>query len=221
MSEFLYTEDGVVKVSDMAMQMPEFKDFRRYDMSTNKVFFYSAMSYIFYVYQVFGDDRSYMFNMPLQQRKLKAVRHHTGTYKKLSDFEDNKWVKKCVEAYLLYSRTRSEVLFDALKEDIDRYIDYVQSIPHAIIKTVTVPVKVKEGGKTTTEYREVEIEVANTKERLEALKQAKDLDDLYKRSLADVMKDAKIKKVNSRRFENPVEVSKIAISDKEFPISTQ
>jgi len=220
--DFLYVENGQVKVSDMAMQIPEFKDFKRYDSSTNKVFFNCAMSYIFYVYKVFGENRSYMYNMSLPQRKAKAVKHHTGTYKNLSDFEDNKWVRACVEAYLLYSRTRSEVLFDALKNDIDRYIDYVQNIPHSFKKTVKVGVNVlNEDNKLEERLMDVEVEVANTKERLEALKQAKDLDDLYKRSLADVNKDAKLKKVNSRRFENPVEVSKIVIDDNEFPISAE
>lgn len=218
---FLYTEDGVVKVSDMAFQIPEFRDFRRYDTTTNKVFFYSAMSYIFYVYQVFGDDRSYMYNMSLTQRKLRAVKFHTGRWTKVEDFDDNKWVQKCVEIYLEISRTRSEVLFDAFKTDIDHFMDYVQNIPHTIKQSVSVPVKYKEDGKTKERIEIVEVDISNTEERLKALKQAKDLDDLYKRLLADVQKDAKMKKVNSRRFENPVEVSKINISDKEFPIAAE
>ena len=92
---FLYTEDWVVKVSDIEFQIPEFREFRRYDTTTNKVFFYSAMSYIYYVYQVFGDDRSYMYNMSLTQRKLRAVKFHTGRWTKVEDFDDNKWVQKC------------------------------------------------------------------------------------------------------------------------------
>jgi 3-methyladenine DNA glycosylase/8-oxoguanine DNA glycosylase len=100
-------------------------------------------------------------------------------------------------------------------------MDYVQNIPHTIKQSVSVPVKYKEDGKTKERIEIVEIDISNTEERLKALKQAKDLDDLYKRLLADVQKDAKMKKVNSRRFENPVEVSKINISDKEFPIAAE
>lgn len=220
--DFIYLEDNQVKVSDMAMQIPEFKDFKRYDTSTNKVFFNCAMSYIFYVYKVFGDNKSYMYNLSLPQRKSNTVKRHTGLYKNLSDFEDNKWVSKCVEAYLRYSRTRSEVLFDALKEDIDHYIDYVQNIPHYIHKKVKVPVKrLNEDNMIEEMMVDIEVEVANTRDRLEALKQAKDLDDLYKRSLADVMKDAKAKKTNSRMFEDPVEVKKISIPEEEYPMSNE
>ena len=114
--DYLYLEDGVVKVSEMAMQIPEFKEFKRYDTSTNKVFFNKAMAYIYYVYKVFGEEQSYLKNAPLQQRRQQTVKHHTGTYKSISDFEDNDWVKKCIDSYLKFSRTPNEMMFDALKE---------------------------------------------------------------------------------------------------------
>lgn len=220
--DFLYIEDGQVKVSDMAMQIPEFKDFRRYDTSTNKVFFYSTMSYIYYVYKVFGQEKSYLFNLSLPQRKSNCVKRHTGSYKKVSDFDGNKWVDLCVEAYLRYTRTRSEILFDALKDDIDRFTDYVQSIPHSIKKIVKTSIKVL-GDDNLPEERiiDVEIEIANTKERLDALKQAKDLDDLYKRSLADVLKDGKRKKTMAHMFEDVDQVKRINIPEEEFPVSSE
>jgi uncharacterized FlgJ-related protein len=96
--DFLYLEDGVVKVSEMAMQIPEFKDFRRYDTSLNKVFFNKAMSYIYYVYKVFGEEKSYLKNSPLQLRRQQTVKHHTGTFKNVSDFEDNDWVRNYVRS---------------------------------------------------------------------------------------------------------------------------
>lgn len=220
--DFLYIEEGQVKVSDMAMQIPEFKDFKRYDTSTNKVFFSCAMSYIYYVYKVFGEERSYLFNLSLPQRKSNAVKRHTGAYREVSDFDGNKWVDLCVEAYLRFTRTRSEILFDALKDDIDRFTDYVQDIPHSIKKKVKTSVKVL-GDDNLPEDRiiDVDIEIANTKERLEALKQAKDLDDLYKRSLADVLKDGKRKKTQARMFEDVREVKRFNIPEEEFPVSSE
>lgn len=224
--DFLYLEDGIVKVSEMAMQIPEFKDFRRYDTSVNKVFFNKAMSYIYYVYKVFGTEQSYLKNSPIQQRRLQAVRHHTGSYKKVSDFEDNEWVKKCIDSYLMFSRTRSEVMFDTLKDDIDRYIDSVQKIPHTIKKTIKVPYSVLDeddpnGVKTIVKLFDVEIEIANTKERLEALKQASDLNDYYNKLQADVNKDAQKKNSMTRLFEDKAEVAKIQISKEEFPTANK
>lgn len=220
--DFLYIEDNKVMVSDIAMQIPEFKDFKRYDNSTNKVYFYSAMSYIFYVYKVFGENRSYLYNLSLPQRKMQAVQRHTGSYKEVTDFDGNKWVDKCIDAYMRYSRTRSEVLFDALKEDIDKFMEYVYNIPHTIKQHRTTRVKQLDGkGDSIERVMDVEIEIANTKERIEALKQAKDLNDLYKSILNDVMKDHKIKKINARRFEDPTEVNKINIPEGEFPISAE
>lgn len=220
--DFLYIEDGKVKVSDIAMQIPEFKDFRRYDTSTNKVFFGYAMNYIFYVYKVFGESRSYLYNLSLPQRQANTVERHTGRWKSISDFEGNDWVRKCIDAYLRYSRTRVEVLFDALKEDIDMFTLYVQEIPHSIKKMVNTRVKHKDGsGSVVERIQDVEIEIANTKERLEALKQAKDLDELYKKTLADVLRDQKLKKTNSRMFESPEDVSKINIPKDEFPVSKE
>lgn len=224
--DFLYLEDGTVKVSEMAMQIPEFKEFKRYDTSLNKVFFHKAMSYIYYVYKVFGDEQSYLKNIPIQQRRQQVVKHHTGTYKSISDFENNEWVKKCIDSYLTYSRTSNEIMFDTLKDDIEMFIKGVQKIPHTIKKTIKVPYSVideddPDGIRTIVKMFDVEIEVANTKERLDALKQASDLNDYYNKVKGDVNKDSKKKRTQTRMFEDKNTVSKIQISKEEFPTSNK
>lgn len=224
--DFLYLEDGIVKVSEMAMQIPEFKDFRRYDTSLNKVFFNKAMAYIYYVYKVFGDEQSYLKNSPLQQRRQQTVKHHTGSYKNISDFEDNEWVKKCIDSYLTYSRTSNEVMFDTLKDDIEMFIKSVQKIPHVIKKTIKVPYSVldeddPDGARTIVKLFDVEIDIANTEERLKALKQASDLNDYYNKVKADVNKDQKKKRTMTRIFEDKSEVAKIQISKEEFPTANK
>ena len=223
--DYLYLENGVIKVSEMAMQIPEFKEFKRYDTSTNKVFFNKAMAYIYYVYKVFGEEQSYLKNAPLQQRRQQTVRHHTGTYKSISDFEDNEWVKKCIDSYLKFSRTPNEMMFDALKEDLEHYINYVQTIPVNIKKTIKVPKEVLDEddstGKTTIiKQFDVEIEIPNIKERLEALKQASDLNEYYNKLAADVRKDAKKKKSMARMYEDKSVIAKINLSE-EFPIANK
>ena len=225
--DFLYLEDGIVRVSQMAMQAPEFKDFRRYDSSTNKIFFDKAMAYIYYVYKVFGEEKSYLHNYALHQRRVQAVKHHTGTYKSIDDFEKNDWVKGCIDCYLKFSRTRPEVMFDTLKDDIDMYIDKVQKIPHTIKKVIKIPYNVideddPDGKRTVVKLYDVEIDVANTDERLKALKQASDLNDYYNKLKADVEKAAKGK--NSKTtfmFENKDEVKNIKIPSNDFPTSTK
>lgn len=220
--DYLYLEDGVIKVSEMAMQIPEFKEFKRYDTSTNKVFFNKAMAYIYYVYKVFGEEQSYLKNAPLQQRRQQTVRHHTGTYKSISDFEDNEWVKKCIESYLTFSRTPNEIMFDALKEDLEHYINYVQTIPVNIKKNIRVPHNEldDDGVSTIIRMHDVEIEIPNIKERLEALKQASDLNEYYNKLAADVRKDAKKKKSMARMYEDKSVVAKINLSE-EFPTANK
>lgn len=220
--DYLYLEDGIVKVSEMAMQIPEFKEFKRYDSSLNKVFFDKAMAYIYYVYKVFGAEQSYLKNSPLQQRQQQAVKQHTGTYKNVSDFEDNKWVRKCIDSYTLYSRTMNEIMFDTLKEDLSLYINYIQSIPHTIKKTIKVnhPELDDDGVTTIIRVHDVEIDIPNTKERMEALKQASDLNDYYNKLLSNVNKDANNKKSKARKFEDKREVAKILMND-EFPIANK
>ena len=68
MNDLIYLEDNKIKVSDSAMQIQEFKDFKRYDRSEKNNFFDKAMAYIFFVYKVFGYDKeniSPFANLPL------------------------------------------------------------------------------------------------------------------------------------------------------------
>lgn len=216
MDDFLYLENGEVKISDVAMEIPEFKDFKRYDSSTNKVFFNKSMAYIFYVYQVFGSQRSPLRNRPLPQRRKEAVQHYTGTYKNVSDFEKNKWVKNCIESYLKYSRTQNENMFDALKDDIEHFIELVNNTPHTIKQKVTVYHKI--AGDDFETPIDVMIEVPNSEARFKLLKQASDLNDLFQKKQLDVEKDAKTKKnVGIRLFESKESTKDIPLDT--FPIS--
>lgn len=224
--DFLYLENGVVKVTDMAMTIPEFKDFKRYDTSLNKVYFHKAMAYIYYVYKVFGEEKSYLKNLPLQKRKQQAVLYHTGTYKNVSDFDNNEWVAKCIDSYLAYSRTANELMFDTLKEDLDRFVMSVQKIPHTIKKVIKVPYLVLDENDSTGETKivkqyDVEIEISNTKERLEALKQASDLNDYFAKLESSVKKDAIAKKSKMYMFEDKAMAEKIITDNNQFPKATE
>ena len=224
--DFLYLENGVVKVTDMAMTIPEFKDFKRYDTSLNKVYFHKAMAYIYYVYKVFGEEKSYLKNLPLQKRKQQAVLYHTGTYKNVSDFDNNEWVVKCVDSYLAYSRTANELMFDTLKEDLDRFVMSVQNIPHTIKKVIKVPYLVLDENDSTGETKivkqyDVEIEISNTKERLEALKQASDLNDYFAKLESSVKKDAIAKKSKMYMFEDKAMAEKVITDNNQFPKATE
>lgn len=213
--EFLYLEEGIVKVSDMTMEIPEFKDFKRYDSSTNKVFFFKSMAYIYYVYKVFGEKKSYLHNLPLPQRKAQAVKHHTGTYKRVSDFEEDKWVKGCIDAFLKYSRTANENMFDALKEDIEKFVELINQTPHTYKQKVTVYRKLDKDDKFETPI-EVEIEIPYTEKRLSLLKQASDINELFQKKYKDVQKDQeKKRKSGVTMFEDKDSIERIPMT--EFP----
>jgi hypothetical protein len=217
MEDFIYLDSGEIKVSESAMMIPEFKDLKRYDRSTNKVWFDAVMSYIYFVYKIFGENVSYLSNTPIHQRKVQAVKNHTGKYNELSLFENDERVQAAINAYLRFSRTRSEMLFDALKEDIDRFTDYVQSIPSFIKKNISVPVKEHDGDTTIERMHTIEIEIANTKERIEAIKGAKELDELYKKTYKETQKDAKINSANIKLFESKDSIKKMAFNSSDIP----
>ena len=228
MSDFLMMNNGKVEVTELGMQIPEFKDFKRYDTSTNKTYFEKAMSYIYYVYQIFGDDKSYMHNSPLMQRQLGAVKNHTGNYKSVSDFEENKWCKSCIEAYIRHSRTPSELLFDALKDDFEEFMKYVQKIPAYLTVTFKVPhvyktLSEEDPSKEITVERmfDTSKQIPNVKERIEALKQANDLNELYKKTLQQVDKDSRQKKNTTYLFEDKEYSSRVLNTDSSFPVSQE
>ena len=227
MADFLYIENGVVKVTDMCMEIEEFKQFKRYDRSEKNIFFQKAMAYIFYVYQIYDSSKpedgkvfkSYMFNQPLPQRKIQTVKQHTGPYKTVSDFEDNKYVKACIEAYLKYSMTQNMKMFDRLKEDIERFIDMVNETPYTIKQKVTVEKQVFDDG--PMELIDVVIEIPNINSRIDLVKRASDLNDLFNKKLTDAMKDLSKKKSNNNisLFEDKEYIKTIPLN--EIPMATE
>lgn len=222
MNDLIYLEDGKVKVSESAMQIQEFKDFKRYDRSDNGAFFQKAMNYIFFVYKVFGsnkESKSYLSNLPLSQRKIIATKTHCQPYS-LSDMEESKYVKACVEAYLLYSRTQSERLLDALKEDLNRYIEYVETIPLEIKKTVNVEVNYNDSkGNRRTDIVPVEVEIPNVEVRLKGVKDVQTYREMYSKLEQQADRDQKIKQTQSRLFEDPnatkmIHIEGFSVADK-------
>lgn len=211
MHDLLYLEDGKVKLSESAQQIQEFIDFKRYDRSDDKVFFWKAMNYIYYVYKVFGADGeavSYLHNLPLSQRKVLAVQSHCSPYT-LHQMEENKWVQGCVNAYLLYSRTQNERLLDAFKDDLAKYIAYVETIPLELMGKA----KVKGINPNTGDYEDmlVEVPVPNIQPRLDALKSAHEYRKMYLEWEKLAQKDMKVKRSQARLFEDEKVVKTINI----------
>ena len=222
MNDLLYLEDGKVKVSEAAMQIQEFKDFKRYDRSDNGIFFVKAMNYIFFTYKVFGDakeNKSYLSNLPLSQRKIIAANTHCKPYT-AADMEDNKYVKACIEVYLLYSRTQAERLLDALKEDLNKYIQYVETIPLEINKTVNVEVSYNDKeGKVVTDIVPVQVEIPNVEVRLNAVKNVQTYREMYTKLEQQAGRDQKIKQTQAKLFEDPnrtkmIQIEGFTIADK-------
>ena len=213
MADILYFKEGKICITEIGMEIDEFKNFKRYDTSTNKSFFQYALNYIFYVYQIFeeGDDKSYMSNMPLPARKIDAVKKHCGPHTKVVDFEENKWVKECIDAYKRYTYTQNMYMFDALKEDIFRFTEMVNKIPYTYKVKRVVYKKILDDG--PEEPIEIEIEVPYVKERIDTVKKAVELNDLFKKAEKDAKKDVDAKRRTTRLFEDPEYVKTIPLGD--------
>lgn len=220
MNDLIYLEDNKIKVSDSAMQIHEFKDFKRYDRSEKNNFFDKAMAYIFFVYKVFGYDKeniSPFANLPLNQRKLIASRKYISPYT-LEDMETSKYVQQCVECFLHYSRTQAERLLDSFKEDVDKYISYVETIPTVIKKTMKYEFEIP-GSNGQHDTVDIEIEIPNIQTRMDALKSAQQYREMYLKWQLQVNKDNNIKRARGKLFENPEDIKKIDTSG--FPISNE
>lgn len=219
MHDLVYLENGKIFVSESAMQIQEFIDFKRYDRSEGKAFFEKAMAYIYFVYKVFGlegENVSYLHNLPLAQRKIIAVRDHCKPYT-LHDMEENRWVNGCVQAYMNYSYTAADRLLDAYKTDVDKYVQYVQSIPieHTAEKKVVYKDPVTNEDMTTT----ITINVPNIQERMSALKSAQEYSKLFLEWSKQSQRDQRIKRSQARLFEDDKVVKNINTDG--FPIKNQ
>lgn len=209
MHDLVYLENGKIIVSDSAMQIQEFVDFKRYDRSEGKNFFEKAMAYIYFVYKVFGlegENVSYLRNLPLAQRKIIAVRDHCKPYT-LHDMEENRRVGGCVQAYINYSYTAVDRLLDAYKSDVDKYVQYVQTIPLEL--TAEKRVVYKDPNTNEDVSTTITVNIPNIQERMSALKSAQEYSKLFLEWSKQSQRDQKIKRSQARLFEDEKVVKNI------------
>jgi len=208
MDDILYLDEkGNVCISKTGMSIPEFKEFKKYD---RKDLFDVAIAYIFYVYKIFGEskNKSYLSNLPLKQRQVYTCKNHTKGFG-IEHFESNTYVKKCIDAYLLYTRTQAERLLDSFKEDVDKFITYVEHIP--IEKKGIANVRVKVPDEDRWETCPVDVVIPNIDERMETIIKAQKYKENFHKWEKDVDKDRKTKNTQARIFENKEDVEKITI----------
>lgn len=220
MNDILVLKNGKVEITPEGMCIPEFKDFRRYDSSTNKSFFDFAMNYIYFVYDIYGEERSYLHNLPVYQRKLRAVADHTGPHKDIDIFDKNKHVKACIDQFLSLTWTSNERLLDAMRDDIERFIAHVQSIPHEFKEKVLVEIHNPESEDPDNMIKiPVEVKVPYIEGRINALKKASDLKEMYDKIFVNVQKDGKKKNSNKKymfedsNFTKKIPTNNIAVSE--------
>ena len=208
MDDILYLEDGKVKISDTGMQIPEFKEFKQYDRSVNKEDFYLSITYIFYVYKVFGNtkNKSPFSNMPFKQRQVYTCKNYTKG-KSVDYFESHKYTRRCAEAYERYCRTQAERMLDTFKQDVDDFIIYVQSIPTTITKKVYVNAKVP--GEDRYEQVEVEVEIPNLDIRMKTIKDAQAYQELFIKWEKTTKKDGERKNMQTKLYERPEDMEKV------------
>ena len=97
---------------------------------------------------------------------------------------------------------KSERLLDALKEDLNRYIEYVETIPLEIKKTVNVEVNYNDSkGNRRTDIVPVEVEIPNVEVRLKGVKDVQTYREMYSKLEQQADRDQKIKQTQSRLFE--------------------
>ena len=110
---FLYIEDGVVKITQEGMVLPQTQEVYSADRSTTKRFFNDVIRYVFFVYKKDGVYQDLFLNY---RRKLVLERHLPD--RKEGDFEKNIRVINFINEYQQRQLTKAERLLFQLELDM-------------------------------------------------------------------------------------------------------
>ena len=188
-------ENNKVELLPEAMTLPEVKALSDADKTAGKKYFNVYIKYIFFVYRA---DGIYKEQYITSRKRLTCVNQLQKDDHYWKEIEDNNLVKALINWYQKHSKTKEEQLLDAVDYDIEKYMDYLGSIPYS--NKVTVETETKDGSKITTFNVE-----DNSTAKMSAIKNSKDL-ILYRKELKKLVKDTgikrKAKQFRTRLFES-------------------
>ena len=188
-------QNGKVEVLEEAMTLPEVKALWDDDKTKGKQYFNMYLKYIFFVYRA---DGIYKEQYITSKKRLTCVNQLKKAETYWKEIEQKPLVMALIKWYNKYSKTKEEQLLDALDNDIEHYMEYLNDIPYQ--KEEKVIVTSEDDSKVETFRTE-----DNSDAKMKAIKNSKDL-ILYRKELKKLVRDTgikrKTKQFRTRMFES-------------------
>ena len=183
---FLYIEDGVVKITQEGMVLPQTQEVYSADRSTTKRFFNDVIRYVFFVYKKDGVYQDLFLNY---RRKLVLERHLHD--RKEEDFEKNIRVINFINEYQQRQLTKAERLLFQLELDMELLLKKITEIPYT--KKVKVSVPVMDGDGNETKVSTV-VDMENYEEKAKAIMLADKMIDYQDKLRSKIIKEKSVER---------------------------
>jgi len=195
--EILYMESGQVQMTEEGLAFPSFRNLYESDKNRGKPLFKKYIDALWYVYS--KDAPSYYSTSEIDRIAAYNARSITrGGWNSL--IRDERFLA-CANEYVKHIKTRYDIQYEKLMDDIDREIEFLQNIPLTTKVKQTVEIE-DENGEIVKTFRDVE--VPNSDARKNAHKSISELfkvqDELKKRIKEE---NTTIIKKYVRIFDNP------------------
>lgn len=161
---FLYIEDNKVKVTDEGMMLSCVEKLYKKDKHVGKPYFNDCITYIYFVYKY---DSMYQNQFSETKKKIVCINHVKN--RNWEDLESDKDVKEIIDTYIDSQCTVTMRMILKVKEDIEKYIEYLRDIPYTKEEVIEVKIPIKDGDIDTTKIVKHKVLFQNGKEKKEAL----------------------------------------------------
>ena len=195
--EILYMESGQVQMTEEGLAFPSFRNLYDSDKNRGKPLLKKYIDALWYVYS--KDAPNYYSTSEIDRIAAYNARSITrGGWNSL--IRDERFLA-CANDYVKHIKTRYDIQYEKLMDDIDREIEFLQNIPLTTKVKQTVEVE-DDNGEIVKTFRDVE--VPNSDARKNAHKSISELfkvqDELKKRIKEE---NTTIIKKYVRIFDNP------------------
>lgn len=183
-----------VGLTPEAKNIDVIKVLREKDKTEDKVYFKNALKYIYHTYV-----KDHMFaNLSISERKVKTSEIYLGG-KDYKVFDEDGCVRDVVGLYVSLEYSQNEWTYEQLKNDIENIKKSINDIPIKKMidfdNDVDIECTCSHCGKpfASSVNLKTKVEVDNTKERMDALKQILTLQDMKEKFSNIIIRDRKTK----------------------------
>jgi hypothetical protein len=184
---FLYYESSKVQMIEDAETIPEVKELKSSDKTPGKKFFDESLTYLYWMYK-----RKGIHSQKLPGHRRSIIETNYLKHYKVAEIEKNKYFQRLKDYYFRDQLTLTEQMYENLKEDIQSFLDYIQSIPFKKIGKIDHVIEVADpDGNPHSVKVKMEVEIDNSTEKMSAIANADKLISLDEKLVAKIKKEEK------------------------------